>query len=250
MTPETINDTTGAGVELRSSSEKRMVGHRELEPSDERRESSGLVGVGGVRFTLDDAQKASDEWRFNCGPGALCAMLDMTPDELRPHMLDFEEKGYTNPTLMTGVLDRLGVTYRQVYRSDEAFPTFEPPWHKFSLVRIQWDGPWTNPGVPMRARYRQTHWVGCRNTRGFVSIFDVNAMCVGGWLPFQEWAFQLVPWLIRECVPKGSGKWWPTHGLEILSGRRGCGAGDENRRTDNGAQVPNAKLCDGLGENS
>lgn len=177
-----------------------------------------------IRFTLDDAQRASDEWRFNCGPGALCAVLGMTPDELRPHMLDFEAKGYTNPTLMTGVLDRLGVRYRQTYRRDEPYGM---PRLNRGLMRVQWAGPWTKPGVPMRARYRQTHWVAMRNDGR--EVFDVNAVCVGGWLSFEEWSLQLVPWLIRECCPKGSGEWWPTHALEISQNdgtQRACGPED------------------------
>lgn len=161
-----------------------------------------------VRFTIDDVQRAGDEWRFNCGPAAICAVLDMTPDEIRPHMLDFEGKGYTNPTLMLDVLKNLSVRYRQTYRGDAPCSV---PCIAFGLMRVQWAGPWTKPNVPMRARYRQTHWVAVAGRE----VFDVNAMCVGGWLPWNEWAFQLVPWLIRECYPKADGAWWPTHILEI-----------------------------------
>jgi hypothetical protein len=178
-----------------------------------------------VVFTLEQAQKAADEWRFNCGPGALCAVLHKTPDEIRPHMMDFESKGYTNPTLMLDVLRGLNVPFKQVYRSDEpaGFPTV-----RLGLIRIQWGGPWTKPGVPMQARYRQTHWVAARN--GSSEIFDVNAMCVGGWLSQAEWTLQLVPWLMKECCPKGDGL-WATHAIEVWgnaevaahnSGKLGC----------------------------
>lgn len=40
-------------------------------------------------------------------------------------------------------------------------------------------------------------------------------MCVGGWMSFNEWALELVPWLIKECVPRGDGHWWPTLALEV-----------------------------------
>lgn len=163
-----------------------------------------------IRFTAEDANKAGEEWGFNCGPGALCGVLVRTPDEMRPFMGDFEEKRYTNPTLMFEVLNRLGVSYRQVYRGD--VPSNMLPLD-LGLVRIQWEGSWTREGVPMRARYRATHWIGVR-AKG-AEIFDVNATCVGGWIDYPQWRDQLVPWLLKECVPKATGGWWPTHGIEI-----------------------------------
>ena len=162
-----------------------------------------------VRFNYDDAVKA-ESWRFNCGPGALCAVLDKTPDELRPLMGDFESKGYTNPTLMLDVLNRAGAKYRQVYRSDVPGRI---PMMQLGLIRVQWGGPWTKPGVPMRVRYRQTHWAAIRNNNS--EVFDINAICVGGWMKTTEWEWQLIPWLIKECVPKADGSWWITHALEV-----------------------------------
>jgi hypothetical protein len=190
-----------------------------------------LIGTGhfgnnpmNLRFTFDEASSA---WggKFNCGPGAICAVLDLTPEELHPKMGDFDTKGYTNPTLMFDILDRCGAAYRRTYRGDQPC---EFPKIRKGLVRIQFAGPWTKPGVPMRVRYRQTHWVAAREKgfqRGtdsaFISreteIFDINAMCVGGWTPFTEWANKLIPWLIRELYPKADGHWWPTHAIEILN---------------------------------
>lgn len=162
-----------------------------------------------VRFDLDEAERASEEWGFNCGPAALCAVLDMTPEEIRPLMLDFEARGYTNPTLMLDVLKRLCVPWHQIYRSDDPAGTI--PTIPLGLMRVQWGGRWTNPGVPMRARYRETHWCALRDDE----VFDVNAMCVGGWVSLREWVTELIPWLIRECVPKGDGTWWPTHVISV-----------------------------------
>lgn len=56
-----------------------------------------LVLPPPLRFGVDEAQAASDEWGFNCGPAALCAVLGLTPAELRPHLGDFERKRYTKP---------------------------------------------------------------------------------------------------------------------------------------------------------
>lgn len=163
-----------------------------------------------LRFNLQDSNRASDEWQFNCGPAALCAILNLTPDEIRSKMGDFEKKGYSNPTLVFDTLKRCGADYRMVFRRDE--PTSHPV-IDHGLVRVQWSGPWTKPGVPMRVRYRKTHWAAVREKS--TEAFDVNAMMYGGWLPYLLWSSKLIPWLIKECVPKGDGGWWITHGIEV-----------------------------------
>jgi hypothetical protein len=161
-----------------------------------------------MSFTLEDAKRANDEWGANCGPAALAAILGITLADVRPLMGDFEKKGYTNPTLMLDCLKRSGVAW------SKAFNQFAWPQH--GLVRIQWEGPWTEPGVPMRARYRNTHWVGARTEADArVTIFDVNALCIGGWIPFSQWAQDLVPWLLKTLYPTANGKWHLTHVLEV-----------------------------------
>src|SRR3546814_4460187 len=80
-------------------------------------------------------------------------------------------------------------------------------WPEFGLVRVQWEGPWTAPGVPMAARYRQTHWIGTMlradRQRG---IWDVNCLANGGgWVSLSDWESVLVPWLLQECHPKANG---------------------------------------------
>lgn len=47
--------------------------------------------------------------------------------------------------------------------------------------------------------------------RARFDIFDVNCMCVGGWVTLTEWSAQVVPWLLKECQPKANGKWHLTH---------------------------------------
>lgn len=162
-----------------------------------------------VAFTRDEAQAASEEWGFNCGPAAICAVTGLTPFEIRPSMGDFERKRYTNPSLMAEILARLQVGARQTYRADA--PGVEVRPGPLSLVRVQWAGRWTNPGVPMRARYRHTHWVAVDGAE----VFDINAICAGGWLPIAEWRDALVPWLLKECVPGNTGGHWMTHVLEV-----------------------------------
>jgi hypothetical protein len=155
-------------------------------------------------------QKASNEWGANCGPGAVAGVLGMTLDDLRPHLVDFEQKGYTNPTLMWRILKGLGVRFS--YRGGDLGRS---NWPEFGMARVQWEGPWTQPGVPPAARYRHTHWVGSHRHDGAVSVFDVNCICVGGWVTVTEWSEKVVPWLLHECEPRASGLWHITHAVEI-----------------------------------
>ncbi|WP_316214329.1 hypothetical protein [Bradyrhizobium sp. SZCCHNR2032] len=162
------------------------------------------------RFTLADAQYAFDTWGANCGPGAIAAIAMLTLDEVRPYMGDFESKRYTNPTLMFETLDRLHAAGVCKWHGAERH------WPIYGLVRIQWEGPWTRPGVPMRARYRHTHWVGAAIVKREIGVFDINCMNNGsGWSTLQNWSSIVVPWLINECVPGGDGNWHITHAIEV-----------------------------------
>lgn len=161
-------------------------------------------------FDRNKASVAAQEWGFNCGPAAICAVLNVTPNKLRANMGNFEQKGYTNPGLMKEVLLRCGAKIQLTYRKDEPHGM---PIVQHGVMRVQWGGPWTKPGVPMRVRYRHTHWVAVRNHSA--EVFDVNAVGLGGWIKESVWATELVPWLIQVCEPKGDGSWWPTHVFEV-----------------------------------
>lgn len=163
-----------------------------------------------LAFSLADAERAHDIWGCNCGPAALAAVAGRTLDDIRPIMGDFERKRYTNPTLMFESLTRAGLTWRKV--SDRP---------AYGLCRVQWEGPWTRPNVPLRARYRHTHWIGyqCHPDRpddpNVAGVFDVNCMNVGGWISFRDWDCFVVPWILQNCEPRADGKWHFTHMLEV-----------------------------------
>lgn len=159
-------------------------------------------------FTMADAERAHDEWGANCGPGALAVVAGLSLDELRPHLGNFESKRYTNPKLMFETLLRLGLKWQSIKPAD---------WPVFGLVRVQWHGPWMEPFVPLRARYRYTHWVAAARRNGDVGVFDINCMNNGvGWVSLAEWSRVIAPHLIKHAAPRGNGKWSLTHAVEIL----------------------------------
>lgn len=176
-----------------------------------------------LRFTAQDAEEAFDAWGFSCGPAAVAAICGLTPEEIRPHLGAFELKGYTNPTLMGEILRNLGVEVMEFGRMNWRFemerigPSKSRPWPMWGLARIQWEGPWTKEGVPMRVRYRSTHWVGVNSiNRDDIGIWDVNALSNGtGWVSLENWEKITVPHILRECHPRANGHWHLTHAIEI-----------------------------------
>lgn len=168
-------------------------------------------GGGGcfvrTRFTAGDVDVANAAWGLNCGPAALAAICELTLDEARKH---FERErpfpGYTNPTLMFAALRSTGRRYNAVSAAH---------WPNYGLARIQWEGPWTQPGVPIRARYRYTHWVGAATATHGVGVFDVNALSNGsGWCALADWSAVLVPALTVD-IRRATGGWHITHAIEV-----------------------------------
>ncbi len=158
------------------------------------------------RFSAEDADRAYDEWGCNCGPAAIAAILGLRLADVRPHIPDFESRRYTNPSMMNAALRSLGVTFRE--------SGVDWPW--WGLVRIQWEGPWTLPGVPIRARYRYTHWVGSAHRNGAVGVFDVNCLNNGsGWVAFKDWSETVAPWLAKAHEARATGSWHVTHSLAV-----------------------------------
>jgi hypothetical protein len=156
-------------------------------------------------FTKEDADRAYDEWGMNCGPGALAAIMGMNLDEVRLHIgTAFDRKHYTNPSMMNDALRSIGRPWRKIGAE----------WPRYGLARIQWEGPWTGAGVPMRARYRYTHWVGvCKSQT--TGIFDINCMNNGtGWCSLDDWVLVIVPYLTAQ-YPRATGGWHITHAIEI-----------------------------------
>ena len=159
-----------------------------------------------------DMEAAHAEWGANCGPSALAAITCQTLAQVRPHLGDFEKKGYTNPTLMFAAL----ASMRREFRSIRPSSPSQNFWPSFGLVRIQWHGPWMDAGVHYGARYRKSHWIGAmRSQANGVGIFDCNALANGtGWCGLKNWEEVIVPFIL-ESYPKANGLWSITHMVEV-----------------------------------
>lgn len=164
-----------------------------------------------LAFSEVDAGRAYHAFGFNCGPAAICACLGLTPDAVRPHLGDFEQRGYINPTMMGNALASLKVRWRSMPQA----PTNVPEWIPFparGLVRVQWGGPWLRPGVPVGAAYARTHWIASLEFQGTSWVYDIN----GGWCPRVWWEAEIVPLLIAD-TRNADGSWFATHRWEVTS---------------------------------
>lgn len=161
-------------------------------------------------FDLAYAEAAADEWRFSCGPASLCAVLGLSPEQVRPHLGDFASKGFMNPTMMYSALRALCADWHLLGGAGEL------QWPSYGIVRVQWGGPWMKPGVPKAAAYRHTHWVASwKDALGERHhVFDVNAMDRGGWVSFLKWKASIAPGLM-QTVSRSDGTWSITHAIEV-----------------------------------
>lgn len=167
--------------------------------------------IPAPRFSLSDCDRAHEDWGCNCGPAALAAICNLTLDEVRPHMILFEQKRYTNPTMMIAALQSMGRKYNKTgHKSVLDYPFY-------GLCLVQWEGPWCDPKAHKLARYRYTHWVGaCRlPTKSEAGIFDVNCLNNGsGWCRFADWVLRIVPHLTSQ-YKRATGGWHFATAIEV-----------------------------------
>jgi hypothetical protein len=158
-----------------------------------------------LAFGTSDVERAHREYGFSCGPASLCACLGMTPDQIRPHLGWFERKRFMNPTMMIAAIEATG--HRIASRP--------PHWPDHGIVRVQWEGPWNDPGVPAGAAYRHTHWCASNRVGRTNWVYDINS----GWERLEEWAAPLELGGTAERIMasiRGCRRTWKlTHAWEI-----------------------------------
>jgi hypothetical protein len=168
--------------------------------------ANGTPKILFLAFSAADAIFAHAEWGANCGPAALAACLGVSLDTIRPHLGDFERRGYMNVSMMRDAIERPGFRLIDSPRDAESFPAH-------GLVRIQWGGPWIGDGVSQRWAARATHWIATKTLDDQPWVFDIN----GGWMLRREWEDKVVP-LIVGSIKRADGTWEPSHRWEVRRG--------------------------------
>jgi hypothetical protein len=161
----------------------------------------------GDLYGPPDVAEAYDAWRATCGPAAMAALLGKPVMAVRECFPGF--KGYCNPTVMQAALDAAGVKWHAT--------TLQYYWPVNGLAFVQFEGSWLQPGVPVGAAYRRTHWVSvrsrniCTGTKLPPAVYDVNA---GKWLTRPEWESEVLPQLL--AAHKGATGFHVRKGIEVV----------------------------------
>jgi len=157
-------------------------------------------------FDRQASLTAYDAWGANCGPHSLAFALQRHIDHVRGVIPGFEEKRFTNPTMMQQALNALNVPNVLIRcpPGSGAVPAMfaDQP----AIVRVQWTGPWTQPGASPAWGYRMTHYIVSWKDEGDDLVFDCNC----GVVPLAEWVRDTVPDLVR-LFDRADGGWFPTH---------------------------------------
>jgi hypothetical protein len=126
-----------------------------------------------LAFNEGDSQMANAAWKATCGPHAIAAACGKTLDEVRRAICDADVnyRGWMSPTQVSKTLTALG----QSFILTKGLKTMDLC---NGVNRVQWEGPWLNPGVPPRVAYFQTH---------LVAHFDGQVLCTccrtAEWIP-------------------------------------------------------------------
>jgi hypothetical protein len=180
-------------------------------------------------YSQEDAATAHERRGFNCGPAALAFALRITPDRAMDAIPGFDARKYTSPTMMKVALQLLGVHCRDVTRkftgsadreanAENVNRMFSPD--GVALVRLQWTGPWTEPGMNPKWAYSHTHWICAWEepaVKGGKAVFDIN----GGTMTYAEWTKEIAP-AITASIQRADGGYFPTHIWRIERERRHC----------------------------
>lgn len=165
-------------------------------------------------FTNDELAEAADAWGCNCGPAALAFALQIPLWSTRYALPRFVEKRHTTPTMMREALAAYHVTPWVVRLPEQKYPTdiagMFDALGTIALVRVQWTGPWTAPGINPKWGYVHSHWIAAWRDGvkdgGVNLVYDVNS----GISSMQFWEYETVQRIIAGHA-RADGGWFPTH---------------------------------------
>lgn len=165
-----------------------------------------------LAFTPDELSAASEEWGCNCGPAALAAALGASLRRVRQAVesAGFDAKGYMNPTMMCQAANDLDcVLVRDSTRRGNDRCVLR---YRKAIVRVQWTGPWTQPGASAKWAYSKSHWIATFDVNSCdFAVYDINS----GVVTLEDWKDDVAPKIAAE-IPRADGGWFFTHVYSIM----------------------------------
>ena len=156
--------------------------------------------------------EAADAWGANCGPMSLAAVLRLGIVEGARELVQ-PFRGFMSPTDMYQAVKRAESRGLCKFLGRGTIGRGDPdPWPTLGLVRIQWIGPWCDPGANPRAAYRYTHFVAVKHLEEpghCTMIYDATP---NRWLPLWLWS----KWC-TSLLPKRATGWAPVNSIEIAA---------------------------------
>lgn len=152
-------------------------------------------------YAPPDVDKQHELWGANCGPTALAALLGKTVAEIRPLVQPF--KGFMHAGDLVTALGRAG---KQTRRHDEPRGSKALPQHGLAVLQI--DGPWCEPGVNPKARFRYTHTIACWHG---VMVYDGN---MDKWRRRENWERETMAFLVQD--QKRATGWYTSTIIEVI----------------------------------
>jgi hypothetical protein len=158
-------------------------------------------GVPPLRYGAEESWDAWSQWGANGGPHSLAAACELTLEDVRRALPDFQ--GWMSIKDMEQTLLRL----RWTNLRENIEPKSRISWVRDrekkqakmirtsgrKIARIQWEGEWLDPGVPHWKAKGWTHWVAQRD--GY--ILD-TVICAIQWVPAQEWLERIQAFCQKE----------------------------------------------------
>ena len=163
-------------------------------------------------YAPPDVEAAVQDWQASCGPGALAALLHCPVNATRPWFPSY--RGWTTPPAMRATLALARCPFTVVPVCDSLH---------YGLAFLQWTGRWTQPGVPARAAYRHTHWIGVADTEDCGEmVYDFNIFPEdaprGQWVVRRYWEKQIVP-AVLEDLDGADGWYYPRWECQVGGGK-------------------------------
>lgn len=155
-------------------------------------------------YTPEQSQQAYDEWKAMCGHHSIAAATHASLDRVKqacPKLV-----GWMNPTMIGTTLHNLGARTKCLTRLPDDTRFLFTPGRR--VMRIQFEGSWTGPGVPPAAAYKHTHYIAVIDELVMDPMVDSNMLIsLLDWLETEQYR-------VLQDVPKATG-WHFTHCWEV-----------------------------------